>query len=208
MNRQKAFVTFSLLLFILLLFLLSIPQSALANDVAQLPTVAIPTVTSTPSGPMAIVVPGSETQINLRSGPGMFYDKVGVLLVGQKVPAKGKSPGGAWILVEYPGVQGGQAWVFANYVRIDPPRELPVVEIPPTPTPQVTNTIDPTLAAKFIVTVAPTRLPTYTPPPPLNIPTFQSQGSIAPAGIPMGLIILGCAALGVFFGLISFVRSR
>ncbi len=37
MNRQKAFVTFSLLLFILLLFLLSIPQSALANDVAQLP---------------------------------------------------------------------------------------------------------------------------------------------------------------------------
>ncbi len=157
---------------------------------------------------MAIVVPGSETQINLRSGPGMFYDKVGVLLVGQKVPAKGKSPGGAWILVEYPGVQGGQAWVFANYVRIDPPRELPVVEIPPTPTPQVTNTIDPTLAAKFIVTVAPTRLPTYTPPPPLNIPTFQSQGSIAPAGIPMGLIILGCAALGVFFGLISFVRSR
>lgn len=169
---------------------------------------AVATVTSTPSGPMAIVVPGPEPQINLRSGPNTTYDKVGVLLVGQKVPAKGRSPGGDWIMVEYPGVPGGVAWVWSAFVSIDPPVDLPVVEAPPTPTPLVTNTIDPTLAAKFVVTLAPTRLPTYTQPPPLTIPTYQTSSGAAVGNVPMGFVIVGLAALGILFGLVSFAQSR
>ena len=190
-------------------FILSVAQTrALASNPAQQPTVAIATVTSTPSGPMAVVVPGPEPQINLRSGPNTTYDLVGVLLVGQKVPAKGRSPGGSWIMVEYPGIPGGVAWVWSAYVRIDPPVDLPIVEPPPTPTPAVTNTIDPTLAAKFVVTMAPTRLATYTPPPPLNIPTFAVSNGAVVGNIPMGLIIVGLAALGVIFGLLSFAGRR
>src|SRR5512140_1120043 len=110
----------------------SIGSPAQAMGVAQQATTSVPTVTGTPSGPMAVVIPGPETQINLRSGPNTIYDKVGVLLVGQKVPAKGRSPGGTWVQVEYPGVPGGLAWIFSTYIRIEPPMELPVVEIPPT----------------------------------------------------------------------------
>jgi hypothetical protein len=185
-----------------------VQASSLPSGQMQLPTVAIPTVTGTPSGPMAVVIPGNEPQINLRSGPGSLYDKVGVLLVGQSVPAKGRSPKGEWTLVEYPGVPGGTAWVYSLYIEVKPPTQLPIVEPPPTPTPAQTATIDPTLAAKFIITVAPTRLPTYTPPAPLNIPTFTAVSDTSNVGVPMGFVILGLAALGVFFGIVAFSQGR
>jgi uncharacterized protein YraI len=171
-------------------------------------TAAVATVTSTPSGPEAVVVPGSETQINLRSGPNTTYDKIGVLLVGQRVPAKGQSPGGDWVLVEYPGVPGGVAWVWSAYIKIVPEVALPIVEPPPSPTPLVTVTIDPTLAARFIVTTAPTRLPTFTPPPPLSIPTFTAINGSGVGSLPMGFIIMGLAAMGVLFGLVAFFQGK
>ena len=191
-----------------LLSLAFLVQPVRANDAFQQVTPVLPTVTGTPSGPMAVVIPQPETQINLRSGPNTKYDKVGVLLVGQKVPAKGRSPGGEWVLVEYPGVAGGVAWVWSAYIKIEPPTDLPIVEPPPTPTPLYTTTVDPTLAAKFIVTAAPTRLPTFTPPPPLAIPTFTAITGSGVGNIPMGFFILGLAALGVLLGLISFVQGR
>ena len=52
------------------------------------------------------------------------------------------------------------------------PGFLPIIEPQDTPTPLVTSTIDPTLAAQFIVTAIPSRLPTFTPPSPLEIPTL------------------------------------
>jgi hypothetical protein len=179
-----------------------------AGDLAQLPTINIPTVTGTPAGPVAVVNSNSEPQINVRSGPGSLYDKVGVLLRGQEVPAKGRSPKGEWVLIDYPGVPGGQAWVYALYVDIRPKTLLPIVEPPPTPTLAQTATIDPTLAARFVVTLAPTRLPTFTPPPPLAIPTFMADNGPALGRLPMGFIILGLAAMGVFFAVVAFAQGR
>jgi len=195
----------AVLVFVLLL---SLNSQVSAGPAFQQVNTPLPTVTGTVSGPMAIVVPGPEPQINLRAGPNTTYDKVGVLLVGQKVPAKGRSPGSEWVMVEYPGVPGGVAWVWSAYVRIDPPVDLPIIEPPPTPTPAVTNTIDPTLAAKFIVTIAPTRLATFTPPPALNIPTFQADNGAMVGDFPMGYVIVGLAALGLLFGLVSFTQRR
>jgi len=176
---------------------------------AQIPTGTIPTVTSTPSGPIVSVRPGqNEDFINVRSGPNVLYPKIGVLLLGQTSPAKGRSPGGEWILIEYPGVAGGMGWVYANLVSLTP-GNLPIVEPPPEPTPAVTQTIDPTLAAQFIVTVAPTRLPTFTPPPPLVIPTYpvsSSTGIIS--GVPMGLVILVLLTVGILLGIFSFIQRR
>jgi hypothetical protein len=177
-----------------------------AQGVAQLPTVAMATVTGTPVGPVAIVQAGNEPQANLRSGPGSLYDRVGVMLVGQSAPAKGRSPGGEWVMIEYPGVPGGVAWIYAPLVRIEPQVQLPIVEPPPSPTPARTATIDPTLAARFEVTQEATRLPTYTPPPPLAIPTFVVDTGPSLGGIPMGFIILGLAALGIFFGIVAFAQ--
>jgi hypothetical protein len=183
-------------------------STARANPVAQIPTGSIPTVTGTPSGVIATVKKGEQDQINVRSGPGTLgYDIIGVLIVSQQVPALGVSAGGDWIEIVYPGVPGGVAWVYAPLVDLSGP--LPIVEPPPTPTPRVTPTIDPTLAAQFLVVIAPTRLPTYTAPPPLTIPTFTQGTVLTSSGrVPMGLIIIGMAVVGLFGTMISFLRGR
>ncbi len=179
-----------------------------SNSLAQAPTVDIPTVTSSPSGPVATVKEDADqAQINVRSGPGTFYDKVGVLLANQQVPAKGRSAGGDWILIDYPGAPGGAAWVYAPLVNLTP-GTLPVVAPPPTPTPLATATIDPTLAAQFVITMEPTRLPTFTEPPPLAIPTFPAGSSAGtPGGVPMGLIIIGLASLGILIGIFTLAQG-
>ncbi len=180
-------------------------QPVQAGGAAQLPTVSMPTVTGSPSGPMAIVKQGNEPQANLRAGPNQLFDRVGVLLAGQRVPAVGKSPKGEWIQVLYPGAPGGKAWIYEPLVTIDPPSaNLPVVEAPALPTLAAAATIDPTLAARFVVTVEPTRLPTFTPPPPLAIPTYPPEPSQQVGGVPMGFIIVGLAALGLFIGIVAF----
>jgi len=194
-------------LLIMIAWMASWQSPAAASDLAQLPTGSVPTVTSTPGGPYAIVNSDSgEFQVKLRSGPGVLYDQVGLLLLGQKAPAKGRSPGNEWILVEYPGIPGGHAWVFSLYVTIDPPVQLPVVEPPPTPTLAMTATIDPTLAARWIVTTEPTRLPTFTAPPPLAIPTFTDEGSPSLSSVPMGFVILGLAVTGLFLGIMAMAQ--
>lgn len=174
---------------------------------AQQPTVAIPTVTGTPTGPIGIVWSDPEEQINVRSGPGIDFPKVGILLNRQQVPAIGATPGGSWIQIIYPGVEGGVAWVYAPLIRVD--GVLPIVEPPPTPTPLVTPTIDPTLASQFIIEIPATRLPTFTPPPPLIIPTFPVKvTSAGTGGVPIGFVITGLTVVGVFGLIISILRRR
>jgi Bacterial SH3 domain len=150
-----------------------------------------------------------QEQINVRSGPSAVdYPIVGVLQSGESVPALGRSVGGDWIKIAYPTVNGGVAWVYAFLVTVSG-GELPIVEPPPTPTPRVTPTIDPTLAAQFIVEIGPTRLPTFTQPPPFSIPTYTQAPAINVAGgFPMGFIVIGLAVVGLFGLLISVFRGR
>jgi len=177
------------------------------SGLAQQPTVAIPTVTGTPIGPYIIVVSDPEDQLNVRSGPGTDYPKVGVLLNRQQAPALGRLPGGAWIMIAYPGVEGGVGWVYAPLTQVY--GELPIVEPPPLPTPLVTPTIDPTLASQFVVDLPPTRMPTFTPPPPLVIPTFPAEETPSgTGGVPMGFVISGLAVVGFFGLLLSLLRRR
>lgn len=172
---------------------------------AQQPTVSIPTVTSSPLGPYIVV--GSENDnINVRSGPDVEYPLVGVLQMNQQAPALGRSAGGGWIMIAYPGVAGGTAWVYAPLVSLF--GNVPIVEPPATPTPATTPTIDPTLAAQFLVEIPPTRLPTFTDPPPLNIPTFSSpQATSSGQAIPIGLVIMVIGIVGIFGLLISLFRG-
>jgi hypothetical protein len=181
---------------------------ARADLPAQIPTGSIPTVTGTPVGALAIVLANDQGFINVRAGPStVAYDIVGVLVEGSQVPVIGRSPGGDWIEVAYPGVPGGVAWIWSDLVEVR--GSLPVVEPPPTQTPRVTATIDPTLAAQFLVEVPPTRLPTFTEPPLLSKPTIPADAPIASQGrLPIGLIIIGMAVIGLFGTVISFLRSR
>lgn len=178
---------------------------ARASGSNQQPTVSIPTVTGTAPGTIAQVYSDPEDQINVRSGPDVFYPKVGVLINRQEVPALAMTAGGNWVQIVYPGVPEGVAWVYGPYLRVY--GELPIIPKPPTPTPETTPTINPTLASQFISEIPPTRKPTYTPAPPLVVPTFAPASVISGAGgLPSGFIILGLVSVGLFGLLVSFLR--
>lgn len=197
---------FGLTVFVCFLLLLGMRSSFVHG---QIPTVHIPTVTGTDRGIVVTVKNDpANPQINLRGGPGTEYDRVGTMVIGQQAPARGRTEGGNWILIEYPGGPGGYAWVYSLYV--DYLGDLPVVEIPGTPTPRVTNTIDPTLAAKFIITMEPTRLATFTQPAPLVVPTFigASEGTTGSGALPMGMVIIVLFILGTTIGLFTLAQRR
>ena len=177
-----------------------------AAPVAQQPTGSIPTVTGTPAGPY-ILVP---ERVNVRLEPRVDADLVGVLIAGQQAPALGRSQGGAWIQIQYPGVPGDVAWVYADLVQLNAgAATLPIVEPPPTATPRVTATIDPTLSAQFDLSgQRPTRLPTFTVAAPVVQPTFEPQQNTVREGIPPLLPIAGLLVLGLFGTVISFLRGQ
>jgi hypothetical protein len=202
-------IVFSLILIFAVIGLIVLSDTVYADSLIQLPTEMVATVTSTPKGPTVTVRADLNLdQINVRSGPGAIYAKIGVLLKSQEAPAKGKSPKGEWYLIEYPGVPGGLAWVSADLVNLSPGSFLEVVEPPSTPTPNITSTIDPTLAAQFVVTLEASRMPTFTAPPPIVIPTFLEPTSSITDGLPLGLIIIGLFSLGVIIGFIALARGR
>jgi hypothetical protein len=196
-----AFVVFS----VLLLLLLNVQPIQKVS--AQQPTGSIATVTGTPAG--AFITVTYSDQINVRSGPSSYwYPAIGVLISQQVAPAIGRSPGGDWIQVVYPGVTGNVGWVYAPLVSLGPPGAvLGIVEPPPTPTPATTPTFDPTLLAEYQPQYTPTRLPTFTAPAALSVPTYETEAA-SQAGVPMGLVITLLTLIGGFGAFISFLRGR
>lgn len=190
------------------LLLLSAPQAG-ARELAQQPTVSIPTVTGTPRGPV-IRVNADYDFIRVRSGPSTVgYPEIGVLISGEIVSALGKTADGEWIQIVYPGVEGGVGWVYSRLVTATDGEDIQIVDAPATATPRVTPQIDPTLAAEYIEAVPPTRPPTYTPPPPLVVSTFEpndpTSGGI---GFPVGLVIVLLGAVGILGALFALIRGR
>ena len=176
---------------------------------AQQPTGSIPTVTGTPSGPTIRVDPSLQ-QIRVYAGPSSFdYPAIAVLLANETAPALGVARDrNDWIQIYYPGVPGSTGWVYALYVFLSPGAVLAPLEIPPTPTPLSTPTINPTLEAAFIGQTTPTRLPTFTEPSPLELPLFTDETNPQTTGIPTGLIILSLGLFGFMGAVISYLRGR
>ncbi len=172
---------------------------------AQQPTGSIPTVTGTPEGPFITV--NNPDGANVRAGPSSYdYAPIGFLVDGETAPALGRSPGQEWIQIIYLGAPGGVGWVYAPLVSLSP-GFLSIIEPPPTATPRVTPTINPTYAAAFQIDMTPTRLPTFTPAPPLATLSFPVEAGTGPR-VPMGFVILALALLGILGAVISFVRGR
>lgn len=145
--------------------------------------------------------------INVRGGPNTVdYPIVGRLVVGETAPALGVSPKREWVQILYPASPTGTGWVYSAYVTVSG-GELQVVEPPPTPTPPVTATIDLTFIAALNVQPTQTRLPTFTPPPPLTVPAFTEPTPKVSTGI-FGVFIVGLGLIGAIGLAISFVISR
>jgi hypothetical protein len=163
--------------------------------------------TATASSVPKILVPD---QVNVRLAPCVECELVGVLIAGQQAQALGRTPGGDWIQIVYPGVQGNVAWVYAPLVQIIDlgAGALPIVEPPATPTPRVTATIDPTLAAQFNLSEGlPTRLPTFTPSGPISLPTLALASDTRSSRFPPILAIAGLLVVGGAGMFVSLLRG-
>lgn len=176
------------------LALLLFPDPAEAFQAESTPTGVFVTVTYT-------------DPINVRGGPSTVnYPIVGQLSPGDIVPALGVSPAREWVQITFPDTASGTGWVYASFISISG-GELRIVEPPPTPTPPVTATIDPTHAAAFNVQPTQTRMPTFTAPPPLTVPQFQDETSSHSSAV-FGIFIVSLGLIGAMGLLVSFVLRK
>jgi uncharacterized protein YraI len=168
-------------------------------------------LTATPAADagMYITVITDEPQINVRMGPSSsIYPIVGTLPTGSTAPALGRSLGGDWIQIEYPAAPNNTGWVYSPLVQVSP-GTLRIVAPPPTPVPPATATTDPTLAAQFNIAPTNTRLPTFTPPPSLTVPSYtEASDANSRNSVPLGTVIIALAILGSIGFLLSLFLRR
>lgn len=105
------------------------------------PTSEPPTVTPTPEPQQPRVV--TDSDVNLRGGPGKAYPVVGKLLAGQETKILGRNASGDWWQLAWPG--GKQAWVAGTVVQVLGPidtvavaKNIPAPPVQPTRAPQPT----------------------------------------------------------------------
>ena len=148
-------------------------------------------------------------QINVRDGPStVLYNIIGHLQPGETARAIGVSPGRDWVQIEFPSGPDGKAWVHTGLISLSP-GTLRIIEPPPTATPRVTQTVDPTLAAAYIFEPTVTRMPRFTPPPPLEIPEFtQMPVKQVETGMPVGAIVLSLGIPGLLGYIFVSLRRR
>lgn len=111
---------------------------------------ATPELTGTPTVPEVTV----STNTNCRTGPGLAYQIIGALVIGQKGIVVGKNSATGYWIINNPG-STGTCWLFPQYATVSgDTSKLQEYAIPPTPTPTSTST--------------PTATPTLASPAPVN----------------------------------------
>ncbi len=125
---------------------------------------AVPTnsATSTQTGKIANCTSG----VNVRSGPGSGYAKLGIAPKGSLYPILGKS--GSYYIIPFNGTKG---YVYSSYISVI---STPTVTPAPAPSPAS----DPTVAPTSTPTPSPTSAPVLTPTP---APTLSPAPSSTPS---------------------------
>ena len=133
------------------------------QDTATPQFTATPEFTATPSVPEVTV----STNTNCRTGPGVQYDNIGALLIGQVGTLVGKNSQTGYWIINNPG-KTGTCWLYPQYATISGnTANLQEYSIPPTPTPTLT--------------------PTFTPTPTLAPPTAVNNPTVAKVCVPLVL---------------------
>ena len=175
-------------------------NTVLPTNTPTFTTTFVPTPTV---GGVHVSVP---ERVNVRSGPGTYYEKVGVLVAGQIATVVGRTSFGEWIAIQYPEGTSDVAWVYSPLVLVRGMvlEDLPEVESPPTPTLQAVPLSG---SANPEYTSPPTRLPTFTPAPPIAQPTFSTpefEGGSLPPIVLIGSLFI----LGIVSGVVAIYRQR
>lgn len=109
--------------------------------------------TSTSSIPMVTV----SVNTNCRTGPGIIYDLIGGLLVGEQAVVVGKFSAGNYWIINNPD-SSGTCWLWGQYATVTGNTAgLPEYAQPPTPTP--TFTLTPSITPTPSDTPTPTDTP-------------------------------------------------
>ena len=145
-----------------------------ATDTGDAEGDTLQTSTPTPVEPGQPTFTAS-TNLNIRTGPGTVYPRVGSLAAGQSIEVVGRDQSGNWLQVLYPSGPDGKGWLSAaaEYGSATNSNNLPVVVTPPPPTatslPVQSNT----------PTSTPTQTPTQTPTPTANSGSCCSAGRLS-----------------------------
>jgi len=95
-----------------------------AKDIDKLPVLGLVTLPNGTPAPQAHLT----QKLNVRSGPGSSYDSLGILPKDSLVWLIGRNPSASWLLINYPGAEGGKGWIVANFVQTDNVLALPLVD--------------------------------------------------------------------------------
>lgn len=95
---------------------------------------AIPTATSTASPTPVRPNVQIDVNLNVRSGPGVDFERVGLLEPNTVVEIIGRNEDGSWWQILYPGDTEKIAWISAGFGVAENTEQVALVEIPATPT--------------------------------------------------------------------------
>lgn len=141
--------------------------------------------------------------VNVRGGPNTaFYPIVGHLDPGQTAPALGRTPESDWIQIAYADAPGGVGWVYAYYVELRGGIP-PIVPTPLRPLPLITETLPAEMLTALAPLPTPTRLPTFTPPPPLVVPVYPTPATSVSGRTVLVPLVLTLALLGLIAALLA-----
>jgi uncharacterized protein YraI len=129
-----------------------LPPTATPTLVMATPAAPAPAPAATPvaaantpasTGPVVTV----NTSLNVRTGPGVVYDRVGSLASGATADILGRNADSGWWQISYDGAPEGKGWISASYGEARNTDGVPVVEAPPAPTPKPATATPPPPAA-------------------------------------------------------------
>lgn len=83
----------------------------------------LPIPTPAPDSPSVTAL----LNVNIRSGPGIEFDIIGLFLQGQKAGVVGVSQDGSWWAIYIPSAQNGRGWVSADFVTAENTEDVPVL---------------------------------------------------------------------------------
>jgi uncharacterized protein YraI len=90
--------------------------------------------TPTPAGPSGRVI----QRLNVRSGPGLFFEALGMLEPNAVVALTGKNATASWLQIDFPAGNSGHGWVTAQYIQTNA-TDLPVLDDYGTPVANTTG---------------------------------------------------------------------
>jgi uncharacterized protein YraI len=107
---------------------LSSTQSPQVGQATQIPTQTEPAPSIVAESNISPVEGITTTQVNVRAGPSTASESLGLIGPFVKVQVIGRDASGSWYQIIYAESEAGKGWVRAEFVQVNAPVEIPLVE--------------------------------------------------------------------------------